>query len=84
MTKGEQYNNYSEVHIISIYEMEKMEQTIQKYSFANVLAKKHELDKIHGGNFLAACTSLDNDVALTNQYLESKFRETISEWTKQS
>lgn len=75
--------NYSDVHIISVYEMEKMEQAIKKHRFANILAKKHELDKINGGNFLVACRSLDKEVALTNSYLESKFQDIISEWANQ-
>ena len=75
--------NYSDVHIISVYEMEKMEQAIKKLRFANILAKKRELDKTHSGNFLVACQSLDKEVALTNSYLESKFQDIISEWANQ-
>ena len=75
--------NYSDVHFISVNELERMEQTILKNSFADILAKKHELDNKNGGNFLAACRSLNNSVALTNSYLESKFRDIISEWANQ-
>jgi len=72
--------SYSDVHIISIYEMEKMEQHIRNNSFAGILAKKQELDETHDGNFLVACTSLDNDVVMTNEYLEAKFENIFKEW----
>jgi len=52
----------SDVHIVSVYEMEKMEKTIMNNSFADIIAKKDELDETHSGNFLVACKELDKDI----------------------
>lgn len=60
--------SYSDVHIISIFELEKMENVIQKHSFAEILTKKLEIEKrddlLVGGNFLTACKLLDENTKL--------------------
>lgn len=75
---------YNDIHIIRIFELEKMEQIIKKYSFAEILEKKNELQKTDGGNFLNASNSLDNSTPLTSEYLKAKFDEILSSWSKRT
>lgn len=72
--------NINEVHILSVFELEKMEMAIHKYSLTKIIEKKRELDRSHKGNFLVACRSIDAEIELTNKHLESKFDEILSDW----
>lgn len=70
----------NDINIISIYELEHMEQAIKKFGFSDILEIKSDAVRNPNGNFLSACRVLDNQIPIQNQYLESKFQKIVSDW----
>ena len=70
----------NDIHIISINELEGMEQVIKNYGLSKIIEINSDTQRELAGNFISACRAIDNQVPIRNHYLESQFQKVVSDW----